>query len=202
MRLLVRYFFRGLLVFVPAVLTVAIVVFVFRKVDAWMGLPIPGVGFVATIAIIVVTGALASNFVTRRLFELVEALFRRVPFVKLLYSAIRDVTDAFVGERKGFDRPVTVTLDEANGIRVVGFLTRESLGEVGLPELVAVYLPQSYNFAGMMVLVPRRLVTPLEVKGADAMAFVVSGGAAEIRGGRSPSAAGAREARSAASGGE
>ena len=181
MRLLVRYFFRGLLVFVPAVLTVAIVVFVFRKVDAWMGLPIPGVGFAATIAIIVVTGALASNFVTRRIFELVEALFRRLPFVKLLYSAIRDVTDAFVGERKGFDRPVTVTLDEANGIRVVGFLTRDSLAEVGLPELVAVYLPQSYNFAGMMVLVPRRLVTPLGVKGADAMAFVVSGGAAEVR---------------------
>ena len=184
MRLLVRYFFRGLLVFVPAVLTVAIVVFVFRKVDAWMGLPIPGVGFAATIAIIVVTGALASNFVTRRIFELVEALFRRLPFVKLLYSAIRDVTDAFVGERKGFDRTVTVALDGGGGIRVVGFLTRDSLAGVGLPELVAVYLPQSYNFAGMMVLVPRRLVTPLGVKGADAMAFVVSGGAAEVRGAR------------------
>lgn len=193
MRLLVRYFFRGLLVFVPAVLTVAIVVFVFRKVDAWMGLPIPGVGFAATIAIIVVTGALASNFVTRRIFELVEALFRRLPFVKLLYSAIRDVTDAFVGERKGFDRPVTVVLDEASGLRAVGFLTRDSLAEVGLPDLVAVYLPQSYNFAGMMVLVPRRLVTPLSVKGADAMAFVVSGGAAEVRAGR-PAAEGGDEA--------
>ena len=184
MRLLVRYFFRGLLVFVPAVLTVAIVVFVFRKVDAWMGLPIPGVGFAATIAIIVVTGALASNFVTRRLIELVDGLFRRLPFVKILYSAIRDVTDAFVGERKGFDRPVTVTLDEATGLRAVGFLTRESLAEVGLPDSAAVYLPQSYNFAGMMVLVPRRLVSPLPVKGADAMAFVVSGGAAEVRGSR------------------
>ncbi len=201
MRLLVRYFFRGLLVFVPAVLTVAIVVFVFRTVDAWMGLPIPGVGFAATIAIIVVAGALASNFVTKRLFELVEAIFRRLPFVKLLYSAIRDVTDAFVGERKGFDRPVTVTVDEANGIRVVGFLTRESLGELGLPEIVAVYLPQSYNFAGMMVLVPGRLVTPLEVKGADAMAFVVSGGAAEIRGGRSAGSGGDRDETTALAGG-
>ncbi len=121
--------------------------------------------------------------------------------MKLLYSAIRDVTDAFVGERKGFDRPVTVTVDEANGIRVVGFLTRESLGELGLPELVAVYLPQSYNFAGMMVLVPGRLVTPLEVKGADAMAFVVSGGAAEIRGGRSAGSGGDRDETTALAGG-
>jgi uncharacterized membrane protein len=184
MRLFVRYFFRGLLVFVPAVLTIAIVVFVFRSVDAWMGLQIPGVGFLATIAIIVVTGALASNFVTRRLFELVESLFRRVPFVKLLYSSIRDVTDAFVGERKGFERPVTVTVDEASGIRVVGFLTREALDDLGLPGLCSVYLPQSYNFAGQMLVVPRRLVTPLDVKGSDAMAFIVSGGAAEIRTGR------------------
>ena len=133
MRLLIRYFFRGLLVFVPAVLTIAIVVLVFRTVDAWMGLPIPGAGFLATVTLIVVVGALASNFVTKRLFELVEGVFRRLPFVKLLYSAIRDVTDAFVGERKGFDRPVVVTLDEATGLKAVGFLTRDSLDDAGLP---------------------------------------------------------------------
>ncbi len=181
MRVLVRYFFRGLLVFVPSVLTIAIVVFVFRTVDAWMGLPIPGAGFLATITLIVVVGALASNFVTKRLFELVEALFRRLPFVKLLYSAIRDVTDAFVGERKGFERPVVVTIDEGTGLKVVGFLTRDSLDDAGLPGCVAVYLPQSYNFAGYLLVVPRRLVTPLAAKGADAMAFVVSGGASELR---------------------
>ena len=181
MRVLVRYFLRGLLVFVPAVLTIAIVVFVFRAVDAWMGLPIPGAGFVATIALIVVVGALASNFVTKRLFELVEGVFRKLPFVKLLYSAIRDVTDAFVGERKGFERPVLVTVDEASGLRVVGFLTRDSLEDAGLPDHVAVYLPQSYNFAGQLLVVPRRLVAPLGARGADAMAFIVSGGAAELR---------------------
>lgn len=181
MRVLIRYFFRGLLVLVPVALTVAIVVFVFRKIDSLVGLPIPGAGFLATIALIVVIGALASNFVTRRLFELVEALFRRVPFVKILYSAIRDVTDAFVGERKGFDRPVTVLVNEGAGIRTVGFLTREALPEIGLPDHASVYMPQSYNFAGQLLVVPRRLVSPLDVKGSDAMAFIVSGGAAEIR---------------------
>jgi uncharacterized membrane protein len=182
MRLLLRYFFQGLLVFIPSVLTIAIVVFVFRAVDAWMGLPVPGAGFLATVALIVVIGALASNFVTKRLFELVEGVFRRLPFVKLLYSAIRDVTDAFVGERKGFERPVFVTLDEASGVKAVGFLTRDSLDGAGLPDHVGVYLPQSYNFAGQLLVVPRRLVTPLAARGADAMAFIVSGGAAELRG--------------------
>lgn len=186
MRLLVRYFFRGLLVFVPAVLTIAIVVFVFRAVDSLVGLPVPGAGFLATVVLIVVVGALASNFVTRRLFELVEAVFRRLPFVKILYSAIRDVTDAFVGERKGFDRPVTVVVNEAADLRAVGFLTRESLAQIGLPDHASVYLPQSYNFAGQMLVVPRRLVAPLEAPGADAMAFIVSGGAAEVRASRAP----------------
>ncbi len=181
MHLLGRYFFRGLLVFVPAVLTIAIVVFVFLKVDALMGLPVPGAGFLATIALITVIGALASNFITRRLFELLETLFRKVPFIKLLYSAIRDVTDAFVGERKGFERPVFVTVDEAAGIRVAGFLTRESLSEAGLEDHACVYLPQSYNFAGQMLIVPRRLITPVPARGADTMAFIVSGGAAELR---------------------
>ena len=181
MRVLLRYFLQGLLVFVPSVLTIAIVVFVFRAVDRWMGLPIPGAGFVATMALILVVGALASNFVTKRLFELVEGLFRRLPFVKLLYSAIRDVTDAFVGERKGFERPVLVTVDESSGVRVAGFLTCESLRGAGLADHVGVYLPQSYNFAGQLLVVPRRLVTPIPSKGADVMAFVVSGGAAGLR---------------------
>lgn len=181
MRLLVRYFFRGLLVFVPVVLTIAIVVFVFRTIDSLVGLPIPGAGFLATVALIVIVGALASNFVTRRVFEFVESLFRRLPFVKILYSAIRDVTDAFVGERKGFEKPVAVLVDEANGLRAIGFLTRDSLPEAGLPDHVCVYFPQSYNFAGQMLVVPKRLVTPLEARGADAMAFIVSGGAAELR---------------------
>ena len=188
MRVLVRYFFRGLLVLVPVALTIAIVVFVFRTIDSVVGLPIPGAGFLATIAIIIVIGALASNFITRRLFELVEAVFRRLPFVKILYSAIRDVTDAFVGDRKGFDRPVTVVVDEAADIRAVGFLTREALPEIGLPDHASVYLPQSYNFAGQMLVVPRRLVSPLGAPGADAMAFIVSGGAAEIRASRHPTA--------------
>ena len=91
------------------------------------------------------------------------------------------MTDAFVGERKSFERPVLVTIDEGTGLRAVGFLTRESLADAGFPDHVCVYFPQSYNFAGQMLVVPRRLVTPLAARGADAMAFVVSGGAAELR---------------------
>ena len=61
-------------------------------------------------------------------------------------------------------------------IQVVGFLTRESLEHLGLSDRVAVYLPQSYNFAGNLVVVPREQVTPLNVESGDIMAFILSGG--------------------------
>ena len=180
MQILIRYFFRGLLVFVPAVATVAIVVFVFTRVDRWMGLPIPGVGFAATLVLILVLGALASNIVTKRLLELVDTLFRRLPFVQLVYTAIRDLTSAIVGEKKGFDHPVAVALWEGSGARALGFATRESLEAIGMPGYVAVYLPQSYNFAGMVLVFPREKVLPLTASSSDVMSFVVSGGVAGL----------------------
>jgi uncharacterized membrane protein len=176
MQHLLRYFLRGLIVFVPAAATVAIFVMVFQKVDRWMGIPFPGAGFVATLLLIVVIGALASNFVTKRLFEVLEALIQRVPLVKLVHAAIRDLTGAFVGERRSFERPVLVELVPGSGARAVGFATRDSLGALGLTDHVAVYFPQAYAVAGLVVVFPKSQVTPLDVPSAEAMAFVLSGG--------------------------
>jgi uncharacterized membrane protein len=176
MRHLVRYFLRGLIVFVPAVVSVLVLWTVFLKVDGLLGIPFPGAGFVATVAAVTLVGFLASNFVTQRAFDLLDRVFQRVPFVKLVYGSVRDLVNAFVGERKGFDRPVSVALAGADGPLLVGFATRETLEAPGLEELVAVYVPQSYAFAGHVLLVPRSRVTPLGSTSADTMAFIVSGG--------------------------
>jgi uncharacterized membrane protein len=58
----------------------------------------------------------------------------------------------------------------------MGFLTQPTLEAFGLDDQVAVYLPQSYNFAGQTVVVPRHRVTPVDARAADVLAFVVSGG--------------------------
>lgn len=173
---LVKYFFRGLLLFVPAVVTVYVCVAVFLRVDRWMGLKLPGAGLLATIALITTIGFLGSNFLTRRVFDLVERLFEKVPVVKLVYSAVRDLTSAFVGERKGFDRPVMVSLGLEGEPKALGFVTRESLTAAGLDGYVAVYMPQAYAVAGLVLLFPASRVTALEAKGPDVMAFLVSGG--------------------------
>ena len=176
MKTLAKYFFEGLLVLLPAVASVYFVYLVFAKVDGLLGFDQRGVGFVVTLALITGVGAVASNVVGRRLLGLMELLLTRVPLVKLLYTSLRDFVGALVGEQKSFDRPVVVSLGEHGSTKAFGFVTCESLTEFGLPGHVAVYFPQSVNFAGHLLLFPRDRVTPLEVDHARFMAFVVSGG--------------------------
>ena len=103
-----------------------------------------------------------------------ENALTRVPLLKLLYTSIRDLINAFVGDKKRFDRPVAVAFTES--ARALGFVTRETLHGLHLPGHVAVYFPQSYNFAGNLLIVPKELVEPLDVHPTDMMAFIVSGG--------------------------
>lgn len=176
MKRLLRYFFEGLLVIVPAVLSIYIVYTIFVKIDGILGLPIPGAGFVITLVIITFVGVLASTFITEKLIGLVEKLFSRLPIVKIFYSSIKDLIGAFVGDKKSFDRPVLVTLDPNAGSKALGFITRDSLEFLGLREHVAVYIPQSYNFAGNLFIFPKEKVMPLDADGGDVMTFLVSGG--------------------------
>jgi len=175
MRRLVGYFVKGLLVFVPAALTVFTIVLVFTKLDALLKVRIPGLGLVIIIVFITLIGFLASNFIGKKFFTLIDMLFTKLPVVKMLYSAIKDVIEAFAGEKKSFDKPVIVELT-AGGPKAVGFITRESLEFLSLSGHVAVYFPQSYNFAGSVLVFPSDRVTPLDVDSSEAMAFVVSGG--------------------------
>lgn len=176
MKRLARYFFNGLIILAPIVLSVYIVYVIFVKIDSLLGLPVPGAGFVITIVFITFIGFLGSNFLTRRIFYYIEELFTNLPLVKLLYTSIRDLIGAFVGDKKGFNRPVIVTLDPKNDVKVIGFVTRESLDSFGIDGNVAVYLPQSYNFAGNLIIVPAERVKPVEMESAEVMSFLVSGG--------------------------
>ena len=96
----------------------------------------------------------------------------------MLYGTIRDLVEAFAGEKKKFDKPVLVTLGAGCDAKVVGFMTRENLENLGLKDHVAVYLPQSYNFAGNVLLFPKDAVEPLDINSSEAMTLIVSGGVA------------------------
>jgi uncharacterized membrane protein len=188
MNRIVRSFFNGLVIVVPAVATIYVIYLIFVKIDGLLNFAVPGVGFFLTLALITLVGFLASNLVTRKLFDYLEQLFVRVPLVKLIYSSIRDLIGAFVGEQKTFDRPVIVTL--GGGAKAIGFVTQADLEFLGLPGHVAVYVPQSYNFAGNLLVLARDQVAPLEGQGSQLMAFVVSGGLSTERNRESPARAG------------
>ncbi len=176
MNRLPRYFLNGLILSAPIGLTLYVCWRIFRAVDSWLGLPWYGAGFIATLFLITLVGWLATTFFWNTLFGLVEHAMERVPVVRFLYNSLKEVLGAFVGDKKRFDRPVVVTLIPGGNARALGFLTRESLDSIGLSGLVAVYLPQSYNFAGQMVLFPADQVQRLDVGSSDVMAFIVSGG--------------------------
>jgi uncharacterized membrane protein len=171
-----RYFFEGLLFLVPLVATIYVVYIVFTKVDGIFRFPVPGMGFLVTLFIITLIGFITSNVLTRGLVHIIDRVFGRLPLVKMIYNSVKDLIGAFVGDKKGFNKPVSVTLLPGGSMKVLGFVTSEDLGNLGLEGNVAVYLPQSYNFAGNLIIVPVEQVTPIEADTGDLMAFIVSGG--------------------------
>jgi uncharacterized membrane protein len=186
MKRILKYFLRGLLVFVPVGLTIFILVYIFSGLDKIFSklfpITFPGLGLLlgllVTICGIFLIGLFASNFVGKKLFGLVDKLFAKVPLVKMLYGAIRDLVEAFAGEKKKFDKPVLVTFGPNSYAKVIGFMTRDNLDNLGLKDHVAVYLPQSYNFAGNVLIFPKEAVKPLDIESSEAMTFIVSGGVA------------------------
>ena len=130
---LLNYFLRGLVVVVPLALTVYVCVEIFTTIDSWLGLPIRGVGFLLTLVLITLVGVLASGIVTRSLLSAVDRVFDRLPFVRLLYSSAKDMLNAFVGEKRRFDKPVLVAVTGDKAVKVIAFLIRQLEAEFTRP---------------------------------------------------------------------
>lgn len=180
MKRLATYFLRGLVLTVPLAVTIAVCWMILRTIDGWLGLPYPGVGLLVTLAAITAIGFLGSNFLWSSMIEWLEGLLDRLPFVRLLYNSTKDLLNAFVGEKRRFDSPVIVALSADGAVRTFGFITQHSMERLGLVDDVAVYFPQSYNFAGQLVVVPASRVTALNAISSDVLAFIVSGGVTDV----------------------
>ena len=182
MRTLVNYFLRGLVVVAPLAFTAYVCWRLFVAIDGWLGFSIPGAGFLVTVGFFVLVGFLASTFLARGLFSVVEGLLARLPFVRLVYNSTKDLLNAFVGEKRSFDRPVLVTIYPAVDGRAIGFVTQHALEHLGLGGQVAVYFPFSYSVAGHVMIFPAGRVEPLAADSAEVMAFIVSGGVTRVAG--------------------
>jgi uncharacterized membrane protein len=194
-----RLFLQGVIILAPISLTLWTVVAVFNWIDDILpntlqnlfpglvhidrfGLPqrIPGIGFIVFIGIALFVGYISSSFIVTRLVDLADRMLERTPGIKLIYSTIKDFVEAFAGNKRKFNKAVLVSV-MAEDVWQVGFVTQEELQEFDLKDYVAVYVPQSYAFAGHLYFVKRDRVRILtDISSTDAMKFAISGGVTEI----------------------
>ncbi len=184
-----NYFIKGLLVVVPLGAALLLIFWVVRSIDTALNISdviwpysktgkpvyIPGLGILNVMVIIFIAGVLVTNVITDPIKIRFNRWIDRLPLFKFLYSSIKDLTEAFVGEEKKFNEPVIVEVNEV-GLKKIGFMVQKDLSALNLPGEVAVYFPYSYSFAGQLVIVPAHKVKHLDKKAADMMKFVISGG--------------------------
>ena len=192
-RRLTRTFLSGLFVLLPIMVTLAIVMWIIGIAETVLGafirvlLPsnvyLPGMGLILTLILIFLVGVAMQAIFFRELINWVEEQLERIPLIKTVYSAVKDLTGFFSragsGARK-FGQVVQVQFP-GTPIRMLGFVTLEDLDSVGLAgaegdDAVAVYFPMSYQIGGYTVLLPRRYLTPVDMGMEEAMRFLITAG--------------------------
>jgi uncharacterized membrane protein len=181
MQKIITYFLRGLLFVTP----LAVTVYLFYLMLQWLNNLLPDVWFPGSGVLILLLGTtlvgfIGSRLVFRPIFASLENLMERLPLVNLVYSSLKDLVSAFVGEQKKFNRPVLVTLNKENQVQKLGFVTQNDLSQLNLQERVAVYFPYAYALSGELCIVPTENVIPLETPATEVMKFVISGGVTKI----------------------
>ncbi len=180
-RILLNFFFRGLLLLAPVTIILWALWQSLRFLDGIIPIDIPGLGLLTLFAIITAVGWLGSTFLYQPIADIGEELLQRIPFLKTFYDAVKDLVEAIVGSKRKFDRPVLVRLGEGMDVERLGFITQDDLGHLGVgADKVAVYLPHAFNWSGNLYIVPARNVTPLDARAPDIMKFVVSGGVSHV----------------------
>jgi len=175
-RKILRYFFSGTLFIVPLVATAYFIFISFSWLDSLLNLPYPGLGFAIILGAITLFGYLTTNFAFKTMTVWFDHGMNRIPLVKLIYSAVKDLLGAFVGDKKKFNKPVLVRMNKENNLYQIGFITQSDLSELQLEDMVVVYFPHSYALSGYHYFVPKESIKSLDIPGTVAMKFIVSGG--------------------------
>jgi uncharacterized membrane protein len=194
----IQYFLQGLLVIAPLAITFYAIYWVISTVDGWV--PIfreavrdgqgnilryevknYGLGFLVILAAIIIIGYLSSYFIQSKVFNLFDRWLEKTPGIKFIYTSTRDFFEAFAGEKKRFNKAVLANVF-AEDVWIVGFLTDEEMHKFELgADKVAVYVPQAYNFAGQLYILPREKVKKIDrISSGEAMKYAVTGGVVDL----------------------
>jgi len=183
------YFLRGLITLLPLLVTIWLLYFMFTFLDSILGnlitliagRHIPGLGFVVTIIIIFLVGFFATYIIGAQLFKVGEELLYRVPIVKSIYSAVKQINEVLFMQKNANEyRRACILEYPRKGIWSVGFITSDAAAEIeakAKEKMINVFVPNTPTPAtGFLVIVPARDVILLEMKIEDAFKYSVSGG--------------------------
>jgi uncharacterized membrane protein len=184
MKKVTKYFLQGLLYIAPIGITIYIFYAIFKFADnilknallKLINVDIPGLGLVIIVILIILTGIIGHTIIAKPFKSLFNRFIDKMPFLKVIYSALNDLFSAFVGKERKFNKPVLVLVNPVSNLEKLGFLTEDDLTKLDVTDKVAVYFPHSYNFSGELFIVPKDQVKPLNINPAEAMKFIVSAG--------------------------
>ncbi|MGM0382325.1 MAG: DUF502 domain-containing protein [Thermodesulfobacteriota bacterium] len=188
-----NYFLTGLLVLLPIYITVKIILFLIKGMDAilryippkylpetYLQFYIPGLGLILVVIIILVVGLLTRNFIGGKIVRFGENIVNRIPFVRSLYTGVKQLMEAFFIQKNDAFKRVGLLEYPRRGIYVLGFVTGESKGEVQSKtgkNMINVFVPTSPNpTSGFYILIPEDDLIILDMSVEDAFKLIISGG--------------------------
>jgi len=183
-QLFISYFLRGLLVVLPVAITVGILGWILKGVGKYLYLDQLSMGAIflygtSGLAAITLIGFFTKGVIAQQIMGFFEGIIEKAPGLNFIFGTTKDMTEAFVGEKKKFTKPVVVEISE--GVYKIGFLTQEDMSAVGLPNCCAVYLPYSYTLSGETTVVEKSRVRRIDQESGDVTKFVLSGGATNLK---------------------
>ena len=184
-----NYFFTGVIVLVPIGFTLYLSKFLINvsaklipaglNPNTYLPISIPGIEIILTIIFITIVGGLSLSFIGKKFLQLVDDLFKRIPILRTIYSAIGQMTDSF-REQEGNKKSVVLVEYPRKGSWAVGFATKENTGEIKTKtklNLVNVFVPTTPNpTSGFLLMIPKEELVYLDMTFEEASKFIVSAG--------------------------
>ncbi|MBK7762849.1 MAG: DUF502 domain-containing protein [Bacteroidetes bacterium] len=178
-RSLLRFFLQGIIITAPIAITAWAAYSIFDFVDTKIPYVPRGLGFLIVLGSLIIIGWLGSTFlIWKFMIDFFDGVLERTPFLKFIYTSVKEVVESFMGDKRKFSQPVLVKMRNNPEVFQIGFITQKDLQCIGLQNKLAVYMPHSYAISGVVVIVDKENITHLNMNPADAMKMAVSGGVA------------------------
>jgi len=187
-----RYFFTGLAVLLPIVLT-GYIIFAFfnfaenlvgKHINNYLssnfGFDIPGLGLLLAALIIIIAGFLSTHFFTRKILPIFEGIFLRLPLIRQIYPAVKKIVQFLFSEKRQLFKKVVLIQYPRKGIWSLAFVTNEGIPQASKKigkEMLNVFVPGTPGpLTGFFILVPKEDVISLDISAEEALKLFVSGG--------------------------